>query len=89
MISKEEWEKKLSEEGFKEIYEWKDVPNATYPPHVHETDVAHIIIDGSMTLAIEGKTQVLRPGDRATVPAGRIHEATIGPIGCKYLVGEK
>jgi quercetin dioxygenase-like cupin family protein len=81
--------KQLIAEGFAHTYVWQDGPQAFYSDHTHAGLTAHIIIDGEMTLAMGGKSQTFRVGDRCDVPAGTIHSAKMGPKGCRYLVGEK
>jgi len=81
--------KQLSAEGFVHTYVWQDGPQAHYPDHTHAGLTAHIILDGEMTLTMDGKSQTYRAGDRCDVPAGAIHSAKMGPAGCRYLVGEK
>lgn len=83
------WEKRLSEEGFGDFFVWQDGPNAFYPEHTHTTLTAHVILEGEMTLTLEGATRHYKAGDRADVPAGAVHSARMGPKGCKYLVGQK
>ncbi len=89
MITTDQAEKMLQEEGFRTIYEWQDGPNAMYPPHEHPTLSAHIILTGSLTLITEGKVEELQAGDRFDIPANISHEVHVGPYGCRYLVGEK
>jgi quercetin dioxygenase-like cupin family protein len=84
-----EWEKKLREEGFSNIFTWADGPNAFYPDHTHPGATAHIILEGEMTLASEGQTRTYKSGERCDVPALAMHSASMGPAGCKYIVGEK
>jgi quercetin dioxygenase-like cupin family protein len=51
--------------------------------------IAHIILDGEMTLSMRGKSKTYRTGDRCHVPAGAVHAARMGPEGCRYMIGEK
>jgi quercetin dioxygenase-like cupin family protein len=88
-VDEKDWEKKLQEEGFRHIYVWRDAPNAFYPDHTHAEATAHIILDGEMSVSSQGKTQTYKPGDRFDVPAHTIHSATMGPKGCRYLIGDK
>ncbi len=81
--------KQLSAEGFAHTYVWQDGPRAFYSNHTHGGMTAHIILDGEMTLTMEGKSQAFRAGERCDVPAGAVHSAQMGPKGCRYLVGEK
>lgn len=86
-------EKKLAEqlqrEGFGRTYAWQDAANAFYPDHTHDTETAHIILTGEMTLTLKGKSQTYGVGQRCDVPAGAVHSARIGPKGCRYLIGER
>lgn len=81
--------KKLEQEGFRHTYAWEDGPNTHYPDHTHETETAHIILRGEMTLTTGGKSRAFHEGDRCDVPAGAVHSARMGPAGCRYLIGER
>ena len=86
-------EKKLAEqlrkEGFGRTYGWQDGPNAFYADHTHETETAHVILAGEMTLTMNGQARTYRTGERCDVPAGAVHSARMGPKGCRYLIGER
>jgi mannose-6-phosphate isomerase-like protein (cupin superfamily) len=79
----------LKRDGFRNTYVWQDAPNAFYPEHTHETDTTHIILSGAMTLTMGERTETYRTGGRCDVPAGAPHAARMGPLGCRYLVGER
>jgi mannose-6-phosphate isomerase-like protein (cupin superfamily) len=81
--------KQLVREGFTHTYVWQDGPNASYPDHTHDTETAHIILSGEMTLSIYGRAETYRAGARCDVPAGAVHAAKMGPTGCRYLIGER
>jgi quercetin dioxygenase-like cupin family protein len=82
-------EKQLHSEGFRHTYVWEDSPNQRYSDHTHPVETAHIILEGEMTLTMDGRSSTYRAGERCDVPAGTIHAAHIGPAGCRYLIGEK
>ncbi|HTS10860.1 MAG TPA: cupin domain-containing protein [Candidatus Limnocylindrales bacterium] len=84
-----ELESKLQKEGYTHTYVWKDASEVFYPNHTHPGETAHIILDGQMTLTMNGKSEVYYPGDRCDVPAQAVHSALMGPKGCEYLIGEK
>ena len=86
--SESELRKQLVAEGFAHTFVWQDGPQAFYPDHTHAGVTAHIILDGEMTLTMDGVSQTFRVGDRCDVPAGAVHSARMGPRGCRYLVGE-
>ncbi len=79
----------LEREGFSHTYVWQDGPNASYPDHTHGTETAHIILNGEMTLTMNGESHTYRAGERCDVPAGAVHSACMGPGGCRYLIGER
>ncbi len=82
-------EKQLHEEGFSHTYVWQDGPRASHPDHTHPTETAHIILEGELTLTMDGQTHTFRAGERCDVPAETVHSARMGPAGCRYLIGEK
>jgi quercetin dioxygenase-like cupin family protein len=85
-----ELERQLREEGCRHVYVSQDPPHASYPPHTHAVDTAHVILDGEMTLTCGGSTRTYTAGERPPdVPAGAVHAARMGPQGCRYLIGEK
>lgn len=84
-----EWQRKLRAEGFGDFFVWQDGPKAFYPEHTHSGLTAHVILEGEMTLTLEGETRHYKAGDRADVSAGAAHSARMGPKGCKYLVRQK
>ena len=79
----------LQRQGFSHTYAWQDGPNTFYPDHMHETESAHVILSGEMTLRMNGHDTTYRVGDRCDVPAGTVHSAKMGPLGCRYLIGER
>lgn len=89
MNDAEKLAQQLRTEGFTHTYVWQDGPNARYADHTHPTETAHIILDGELTLIMDGRTVTYRAGERCDVPAGAIHAARMGPAGCRYLIGEK
>jgi mannose-6-phosphate isomerase-like protein (cupin superfamily) len=84
-----ELEDQLHRDGFHHTYAWQDAPNAAYSDHTHRTETAHIILEGEMTLTMDGRSLTYRAGERCDVPAGAVHSARMGPAGCCYLIGEK
>jgi quercetin dioxygenase-like cupin family protein len=85
----QELESQLHKEGFKRTYIWQDQSEVFHASHTHRTETAHIILDGEMTLTMNGESKTYFAGDRCDVPAGTVHSALIGPSGCKYLIAEK
>lgn len=84
-----ELEKQLHGEGFRHTYVWEDGPDSSYSDHTHPLETAHVILEGEMTLTMDGRSTTYHAGDRCDVPAGALHAARMGPAGCRYLIGEK
>lgn len=81
-------EESLLEDGY-DPFAWVDEPGKRYEPHTHSHDESIWIIRGSMTFQIGGQAYDLGPGDRLILPRGSEHEATAGPEGCEYLIGQR
>lgn len=88
-MNEKELTAQLVSEGFSHTYIWEDVPHARYPNHTHKVETAHIILNGEMTLTMDGVTRTYRAGERCDVPANAAHSACMGPKGCRYLIGER
>jgi len=88
-MTADEWIERLHVEGFRNVYDWHDPPDAEYPDHSHLCLTAHIILEGEMSVTLAGKTRTYRAGERFDVPAEAVHSARMGPAGCRYLVAEK
>lgn len=82
-------EKRLRNEGFRRTYVWEDAPDQRYSDHTHPVETAHIILEGELTLTMDGQSTTYRAGERCDIPAGAVHAARMGPAGCLYLIGEK
>jgi len=79
----------LIQEGYVHLYVWEDGPNVDYPEHQHRAESAHIILNGEMSMTLNGETKIYRAGERFDLPAGVRHSAKTGPHGCRYLIGER
>lgn len=86
-MDEKELAKQLEREGFGHTYVWQDGPDAFYPEHPHETETAHVILSGELTMTMDADLN--RAGARCDVPARAAHSAKIGPRGCRYLIGER
>jgi len=88
-MDEKELSRQLEREGFGHTYVWQDRPHAYYPDHSHDTETAHIVLSGELTLSMYGRDSTYRAGERCDVPAGAVHSAKMGPSGCRYLIGER
>ncbi|MBV8169166.1 MAG: cupin domain-containing protein [Alphaproteobacteria bacterium] len=82
------FESALRRDGF-ECREGSIAPNEVRPAHAHDWDARLFILEGEITLVIDGERHAYRPGDSCDVPAGTRHEEHIGTAGVRYLAGRR
>lgn len=62
------------------------IPNVNIGRHTHPGAETGYVMDGELTLLVEGKSPVaLKAGDSYQVPVGAIHDARTGDKGAKIL----
>jgi quercetin dioxygenase-like cupin family protein len=76
----------LQQEGL-QPYCWATEPGVVYAAHSHGYHKVIYVLAGSITFALpdERKSVALRPGDRLELPAGVVHDASVGPDGVVCL----
>jgi quercetin dioxygenase-like cupin family protein len=89
MDNKEVVRQRMLQEGFSLINEYDDPPNEVFPDHDHPGDQLLVVLKGSITITMQGKTSVLKPGDEMFFPAKVMHSAQVGSEGCLYIDGER
>jgi quercetin dioxygenase-like cupin family protein len=78
----------LRREGF--AVERKVLPPArSVAEHAHPFDVRALVLNGEITLTVEGIDYTYRVGDIFVMPAGHRHAETVGPEGVEYVVGRR
>jgi quercetin dioxygenase-like cupin family protein len=61
-------------------------PNASFARHTHPGPEATYMLEGGMTLNVEGKpAMTLKPGDSYQLPPGTVHSGQAGSAGAKVL----
>ena len=83
------FEARLEREGYPEIRTNALQPNCHNAEHSHPFDVLALVLEGDITLTIEGRARTYRAGDEFTMKAGCAHVEDVGPQGVKYLVGRR
>ena len=83
------FEAQLKAEGFPEIRRNEYKPNQHNPEHSHPFDVHAMVLDGEITLTVDGKPTRYGVGDEFSMAAGCRHIEDIGPNGVRYLVGRR
>jgi quercetin dioxygenase-like cupin family protein len=54
---------------------WEIEKDAVLPAHQHMHEQLSIVTSGELELTIAGKTQIMKPGMVAVIPANEIHSA--------------
>jgi quercetin dioxygenase-like cupin family protein len=83
------FEARLKTEGFPEIRTNAYEANRHNPEHSHPFDVLALVLEGDITLTIDGKARKYAVGDEFSMQAGCRHIEDIGPSGVRYLVGRR
>lgn len=87
MTDAERFEQKLKAEGYPEIKFNQYKPNQHNPEHDHPFDVHALVLEGDITLTVDGKKTRYAVGDEFKMAAGCRHVEDIGPQGVRYIVG--
>jgi quercetin dioxygenase-like cupin family protein len=72
-------------------YSWSNGPGDRYAPHSHGYEKVLYCVDGAITFILEGEGRRLEltAGERMVLPAGTVHSAEVGPIGCTCIEGRR
>ena len=84
----EDFEFALRRDGF-EVLHNKLPPGMVVPEHAHPFDVRALVLNGEITVTVEGVEYAYREGDVFVVPAGHRHGESVGGAGVHYLVGRR
>ena len=57
--------------------------------HAHPFDVRALVLNGQITVTVEGIEYAYREGDIFVMPAGHRHAEAVGAAGVDYLVGRR
>lgn len=78
--------KLLADEGLSS-YSWSNGPFDVYSPHSHNYDKVIYVVEGSITFGLPELNLkfTLAQGDRLDLPAGTVHDATVGSVGVVCL----
>ncbi|WP_201335076.1 MULTISPECIES: cupin domain-containing protein [unclassified Nitratiruptor] len=78
----------LHNEGFSNIFIWRDAPHTRYPLHTHPHYEVRWIIEGVLEITQDDKTVRLEPGDRFESEPQTPHTAYT-PTGVTYICGSR
>ena len=60
-------------------------PNTTLPVHDHHHEQLGVLVEGALTLTIDGETRSLHPGHAYTIPSHLPHGGQTGEEGCLLI----
>ena len=68
-------------------YSWSNGPHDIYAAHSHSYNKVICVVEGSIVFGLpeENCKVTLNPGDRLDLPAGTVHDATVGAQGVVCL----
>jgi quercetin dioxygenase-like cupin family protein len=83
------FEARLRTEGYPEIRTNELEAHRHNAEHSHPFDVLALVLEGDITLTVDGNACTYRAGDEFAMKAGCKHVEDAGPRGVKYLVGRR
>lgn len=66
----------LRDEGYN-LYVYSYPGGMCFPPHAHDHDTIHVVLNGAMKISMDDIDHILKPGERFTVPAKVMHTAEV------------
>jgi uncharacterized cupin superfamily protein len=82
-----EFEAALKQDGFDDTGVMAKPEMPINDPHAHVFDARALVLDGEITLTIDGVATAYRVGDMYDVPAGTAHQETVPRGGVQYVYG--
>jgi quercetin dioxygenase-like cupin family protein len=76
-------------DGYAEVARREWEPNRVVPDHTHPFDARVLVLDGEVTLTMEGRSRTCRAGEVFEVAAGVVHSERYGPDGARFLSGRR
>jgi quercetin dioxygenase-like cupin family protein len=83
----EAFENALRHDGFTQIARRPQAPNHATSPHAHDFAVRALVLEGEISLTVDGQVTRYKTGDVFVMAAGREHAETVGPAGVTTLSG--
>lgn len=89
MKSEEELSKDWAKRGFT-CGLWADAPGQKWENYVHDVDELLLVREGVIEFEMNGKSQILQPGQEIFIPAGVYHSVrNVGTVTAKWHYGYK
>ncbi|HEX4799463.1 MAG TPA: hypothetical protein VFV22_02950 [Candidatus Paceibacterota bacterium] len=85
----ERYIQKLEHEGYASVYEMFEDARASHASQTRVTDTTLVVIEGSIKILMGEDMRTLFTGDVCVIPAHVPYSYSVGPVGSKYIVGER
>jgi quercetin dioxygenase-like cupin family protein len=88
-MNSEQFLQLLLREGFPEPVEVQQAPNGQLGIHEHPFEVKALVVEGDITIVIDGLSKNYKAGKIFHLEFKRHHAESYGPEGVKYLASRK
>ena len=88
-MNSEQFLQSLRLDGFPDPVEVQQNPNCQLGVHEHPFEVRALVIDGDITIAVDGVSKIYMAGDIFQLKLNQPHTESYGPRGVKYLASRK
>lgn len=79
----------LRRNGFPEPVEVQQAPNGQFGIHEHPFEVRALVVEGDITIVIDGLSKIYKVGDVFHLELKQLHAESYGSEGVKYLASRK
>jgi len=83
------FEAELRREGFLDVAVKSLEAGAVIESHAHAFDVRALVLEGDITLRVDGGSTRYGPGEVFVMARGREHVEQVGSAGVRYMVGRR
>ncbi len=88
-MNQKDFLQELAAQGFPAPVVVDQIPNGGIGPHRHQFEAKALILEGEITLEVDGVRTLYRQGDVFHLLHEQLHAEQYGPQGVKYLAGRK
>ncbi len=88
-MNSEQFLQLLRRNGFPEPVEVQQAPNGQLGIHEHPFEVRALVVEGDITIVIDGLSKIYKVGDVFHLEFKQPHAESYGPEGVKYLASRK
>lgn len=88
-MNPDDFQTALRADGFADVDTRSLPPSQVNPQHAHPFAVRALVLEGEITLTVDGEARLYRSGDVFTMAAGCEHAEQVGASGVSYLVGRR